>query len=691
MAAQCYTLGEASPLFTSFHSRIAVSPPRIQIIREVKSMPFDGIVTKCVAEDLHARLSGGRIEKIHQPERDEIHLLVRSRGENHRLLLSANPAHPRIHLTQSAKENPLNAPLFCMVLRKHLAGGKVLSIHAKDCDRVVFLEIESANELGDISTKSLIIEIMGKHSNIILVNENNKIINALIHVDSEMSRVREVMPARDYMPPPAQDKLIPLLSSGREVLERIRGVEAENGIADTASSPRIEKALLDNIMGFSPLLCREVCCRAALEEKTPVSLIDAAGFTRLKATLDSMFHQIQTAAYSPCILMSARSEVETVQQDGKFLDFHCLPITSVGYAAAAGSIHDAVNLFYNSRARFESLRQKKAGLHRLIQNNLNRCHKKYAIQQESLREAAGKDRCKLYGELITANIYRISVGAESVTLQNYYSETADYIEIPLDKNLSPQVCAQRYFREYRKAASTEKNAQAQIEETRKELQYLESVLHELEMSADAQEIAEIRSELSAGNYLSDSVQKNKSRVSGKKSGGKNSGGKNPGGKKGGTNNGKFPGKGKKAAGSDKPDKTSQPHRFISSDGLFIYVGKNNRQNDRLTLKTAQSNDLWFHVKNMPGSHVVIKKQQEEIPQRTILEAATLASYFSQSKMRAKVDVDYTTVRNVKKTSGAKPGMVLYENFQTLSVSPDQGLLERLNVFSQLDLQGGLLP
>ena len=597
-------------------------------------MPFDGIVTKCIAEELNYRLNSGRIEKVHQPERDEIHIIIRSQGENHRLLISANPSNPRIYLTQRTKENPAAAPLFCMLLRKHLAGGKILSITAENCERIIQIQIESANEMGDISTKTLIVEIMGKHSNIILLNEDFKIIDALIHVDKDMSSVREVMPARVYTAPPPQIKMIPGLHTAEEIINRITAASQEVTIL------HLGKALLDTIMGFSPLLCREVCFRSALEEKVSLSRINQQEWSGLEETLSTVFGQIRNAEYAPSLLYQDLPDpVSGSANQTNLLDYHCFPITSTGYPVSYPSMSEALDDYYDFKGRNASLQQRKSSLLKQISNNMNRCKKKYAIQQESIRESANAEKYKLFGELLTANIYTVLSGAKSVSLFNYYSDTQDeYVDISLDPDLSPQANAQRYFKKYRKAASTQKNAIAQAVETEKELIYLESVLHELEMSGSAQEIDEIKIELTHQKYLS--VTQNKKK---------------------------------------KPMRVqlSAPHIFISTDGLNIYVGKNNRQNDQLTMKTASSNDIWLHVKDMPGSHVIIEKKQNDIPMNTILEAASLAAYFSKAKMSENVRVDYTTVRNVKKPSGSKPGMVIYEHYKSLFVTPNEQLMIQL--------------
>lgn len=582
-------------------------------------MPFDGIVAKCVVEELSKTLSGGRIEKVFQPEADEILINIRAWNTNYKLLLSAGANYPRIHLTDSAKENPAAPPVFCMLLRKHLSGGKILSFEFNDYERIIGMQVESANELGDVSVKKLIIEIMGRHSNIILVNSENKIIDAIKHIDNDTSRVREVMPARPYMLPPAQEKSSP------DALDPDRLIQ---NCALTQTS--IEKFLLDNIKGFSPLLCRELCHRADIDGRMPASALDISQQTELRLAIAGIIKDISGSSCTPCIIYEDK-EME------KPLDFHCIKIYRHSYIKYYTSISKVLDLFYVARDISDRLNQKKADVLKVINNAMDRCSKKLAIQQETMREAAGREKLKLYGELITANIYRIPANVKSVSLLNYYSENAENVDIPMDENLLPQENAQKYFKKYNKAKNTWLHTSRQLEETRSELGYLESVLYLLENCTSPADIDEVRQELAGQGYMVI----------------------------------------KKKPGFKKQPKVSEPLRYKSSDDLDILVGKNNRQNDHLTLKLASSNDMWFHTKNIPGSHVIIRKLQNEIPENTLKEAALLAAWHSKAKMSSNVPVDYTTVKNVKKPSGAKPGMVIYENYRTIAVTPDEEMVKRL--------------
>lgn len=586
----------------------------------MNQLPFDGIVTKCVVNDLSSILVGGRIEKIFQPEADEIFINIRSKGQNYKLVMSASASYPRIHLTDSSKENPNIPPVFCMLLRKHISGGKILSIDFFDFERIIAIQIESTTELGDLTVKKLIIEIMGRYSNVILVNSEDKIIDSIKHVDNEISSVREVMPARHYVLPPSQDKTSPEQLSVDSFLE-----SGKNG-----SDISIEKYLLNTIKGFSPLICREICFRAEIDGRTPVHEIRGSVEENLKKSIREIIENIINNKFSPCIIFDSNSF------EG-LIDFHCINITGYPFLKTFTSISSALDYYYTAKDSIERLKQKKSDVLKVINNNLGRCNKKIALQNEKLRDVADREKLKLYGELITANIYCMVERAKRVSLLNYYSEGNEYIDILLDEQLTPQANAQRYFKQYSKAKSAFSYTSKQLEDSIRELEYLESVLHLLENCINLQEIDEVRQELVSQGYMAS----------------------------------------KKIKGFKKQIKLSVPHHFISSDGFDIFVGKNNRQNDQLTLKTASSADFWLHTRNIPGSHVIIKKQQGEIPDSTLLEAAILSAYHSKAKLSSNVPVDYTIVRNVKKPGGAKPGMVIYENFKTLIVTPDENLVNKL--------------
>ncbi|MCL2164281.1 MAG: NFACT family protein [Oscillospiraceae bacterium] len=646
-------------------------------------MPYDGVVTACVAFELNKLLSGGRVDKVFQPERDEVNLMIRNSGANYRLLLSANPSHPRAYITQNSKENPSSAPLFCMILRKHLSGGRIIEVSSGGFERVITFRIASPDEMGDITEKELIIEIMGKHSNIILVNAAGKIIDAIKHIDCDVSRVREVMPAREYMAPPTQGKLVPGACTAGDITDAVKSLRA------AAPMLHLERALLDTIMGFSPLLCRELCYRANLDQDAQIDHLNDNDFTVLENRIRDVFDILKDHQYSPCLIYDSSDP-----DRGRLLDFHCLKIGVIGFAAPEDSVNNALDHFYYERGIAESLRQRKAHLLKLVNNNIDRCNKKIAIQQESMRDASKMDMYRLYGELLQANAHSVVSGSKSARLHNYYGEDNGFVEVPLNEDLSPQANAQVYFKKYRKAKSTWENTSIQYDESVKELDYLETVLHWLETSKGSEEINEVRQELIDQRYAGPQGKKRGGgQTGGRRQGGgqrsglqtggmqagdeqlrgnqKNGGQKNGGKKRGGMKSGGLKG------GNRKTGLLSSPDLYFSSDGIRMYVGRNNRQNDALTLKTASSEDIWLHVKNTPGSHVIIKKGPGEIPERTVFEGAMLAALFSKARMSANVNVDYTSVRNVKKPSGAMPGMVIYDNYKTIVVTPDNSFLSSL--------------
>lgn len=583
-------------------------------------MPLDGIAAKCIVDELSGKLTGGRIEKVFQPEADELAFNIRAFNNNYRLVVSASANYPRIHLTAASKENPMAPPMFCMLLRKHLTGGKILGFEFHDYERIIGIRIESVNELGDISEKKLIVEIMGRYSNIILVNSEDKIIDAIKHVDSDVSSVREVMPARPYVLPPQQDK---------------KSLEFFDYDVFTASfaaeSATVEKHLLNSVKGFSPLLCREICHRAGIDGKSRAAVLSEAEINSIVNILKDFAQRIADKKFTPVIAYEDKNFYHP-------LDFHCFGLTQYQYVQEYDSISRVLDLFFSAKDLDERLKQKKADLFKVLGNNIDRCSRKLALQQDKLREVADRDNLRLYGELITANMYCIPANTPAVSLLNYYSESGEYLDVPLDVNLSPQENAQRYFKKYTKAKSAYINTSRQVEESLKELDYLESVLQMLENCTMSNEIEEVRQELAGQGYMAI----------------------------------------KRKQGPKKSEKHSEPLHFVSSEGFEIFVGKNNRQNDQLTLKTASSNDIWLHTKNIPGSHVIIRKQKSEIPDRTLYEAAMLAAFHSKARQSSGVPVDFTAVKNVKKPAGAKPGMVIYENYRTINITPEEKLVKELS-------------
>lgn len=574
-------------------------------------MPFDGILTHFMAKELTEILGGGRIGKIYQLGKDTVTMQIRANGENYRLLVSSNAASPRIHLTAKQYENPETPPVFCMLLRKHLSGALIRRIYTQGFERIVVMEADATDELGDRSIKKLIVEIMGRHSNIMLLNRDDKIIDAIKHVDSDINRVRELLPARAYVSPPAQDKLDPTREDSITVL---RSKARESG-------RKIESFLLDMLQGFSPVLCREVCQRARIDEIKPAQDLSDTELTRLSDALVNMMYSLTSEGPSPMIVIEEPS--------GKYIDFHTVALTQYPSRKRFDTISEAVDAFYQARRNSETSSQRTSELVKAVGKHIEKCEKRLTINVQHFEENRDYERFRLYGELITSNIYALEKGMDKARLLNYYSDSEEYADIPLDKDKNPQGNAQYYFKRYNKARSAFNYSRGQIETLKSELSYLESVMFAVENAEDNNQFQDIRQELYEQDYL-----------------------RTP------------PSKGKRAA-----EIKSTFLKVISSDGFEISIGRNNKQNDKLTLKTARHEDLWFHIKNFPGSHVIVKTEAREVPDKTLLEAAGYAAWFSKARSAPKVEVDYTHIRNVKKPSGAKPGMVIYVNYTTIMATP----------------------
>ncbi len=585
-------------------------------------MPYDGIVAAAVVWELSGLLANGRIEKIYQTELDEIILGCHAGGERYRLLLSASPANPRIHLTHSKKENPLAAFPFCMVLRKHIQGGRIVAIRQNGYDRVITLEIEARNEMGDLVTKYLIAEIMGKHSNLILTGPTGVIYDAIKHVDNDISRFREVMPARMYQVPPAQNKKNP------DQLDLIGRELAAGTVPEEQSGLSAGKFLLQAVSGFSPYLCQAICDKAGVEANAAIAQLSQLERQRLRDILLQVRQAILSHRYEPFL-------------DGERKDYHCLGIAQRGTGKQYNTVNGMLDEFYTGRDAQDRLQQKKASLTKNIHLALERCGRKLAIQEETLRECAACETYRLQGELLTANLYQLREGMSEAVVEDYTQDPPQPVTIPLDKNLTPAKNAQLLFKKYHKAKSAYDNATIQKNAYLEERRYLENVAALLQNCTGDLEIQEIRQELSEEGYL----------------------------KFGGTTSAKHSKRKKGKTSGNAP--VSPPMKFQSADGYEILVGKNNKQNDQLTLRTASAGDLWFHVKNAPGSHVILRtvSQGGTPTDLAIQEAAVLAATYSSAKRSAKVAVDYTKVKHVKKASGAKPGMVYYTDYRTILVQP----------------------
>ena len=586
-------------------------------------MALDGITTSAIVSELKPALVGGRIDKIHQPVADEIRMTIRGLGSGaKKIIISANSAHPRIHLTESTRENPMTAPLFCMVMRKHIAGGKIVDICQPNFERIIILRVESANEMGDITTKNLILEIMGKHSNLILTDENGKILDSIKRVTHEKSSVREVLPGKEYVSPPSQDKKNPLEAERGDFLFSLHLQEGR----------KLQEFIYQTYTGISPIMAGEICSRAGLDSSNSCQETTIEEGEKLYDAFDKTMAEIKSATYQPAIYYQ--------KENNRIVDFAVLEMTQFSglQKRSFDSVSALLESFYQERDNAAHIRQKAHDMRRLVMSNIERCVKKKEIQLKTRRETKGMDQWKKKGELLTANIYAVPQGVTTFKTIDYYESDMPEIEIAIDPAKTPAENAQKYFSKYNKAKRTLAALEIQENQNEEELVYLESVLNALENAKDDADLSEIRTELAESGFIRRQVQKK---------------------------------------GAQKPKK-SKPLHYVSSDGYDIFVGKSNLQNDELTLRMAEPTDIWMHTKDIPGSHVIIRTNgQKELPETTMEEAANLAAFYSKAKNSSMVPVDYTQRKNIKKPNGAKPGMVIYLTNRTIYITPDENRVNQM--------------
>lgn len=574
-------------------------------------MAFDGITIANIVDELQKELSGGRIYKIAQPENDELLLTVKVSGGQKRLLISAGASLPFLYLTGNNKPSPMTAPGFCMLLRKHIQNGRITAITQPGLERIIRFEIEHLDELGDLCRKNLIVELMGKHSNIIFTTEDDVIIDSIKHVSGMVSSIREVLPGRTYFIPRTQDKYNPLTTEEDGFLQQI-----------SEKPMPVFQALYSTYTGLSPVISHELCFRAGIDGDYPVASLSAEDLHRLYTVFNEMIADVKEAAFSPTVIYDSNAPIE----------YASLPLTMYRDMASKNysSISNLLEQYYAQKNTLTRIRQKSVDLRKIVQTALERNIKKYDLQMRQIKDTEKKDKYKVYGELLNTYGYGVEKGAKSMTALNYY--TNENITIPLDPLLSPSENAKKYFDKYNKLKRTCEALSTLTLEVKAEIEHLESVSASLDIALLEEDLVQIKEELVESGYI------------------------------------------KRKGGGKRVKVTSRPFHYISSDGFHMYVGKNNYQNDELTFKFAVGNDWWFHAKDRPGSHVIVKTNGNGLPDRTFEEAAKLAAYYSQAKGQDKIEIDYTEKKNVKKPGGAKPGFVVYyTNYSMVMDSDISGL------------------
>ncbi len=585
-------------------------------------MAFDGITTAALCSELNKRLSGGRISKVAQPESDELQITVNTPEGNLKLLLSADASLPLVYITENSKKSPLNAPNFCMVLRKRLQGGRIISVSQPGLERAIRIDAEHLDEMGDVKRVSLITEIMGKHSNIILTEDDNgteRIIDSIKHVSLAVSSVREVLPGREYFIPNTMEKADLLSSSGEEIKKIL------------ASYPGpVFKGIYTSFTGLSPLAAHEMAFDAGVDGDAPTASLSDEEMGKLVSALVSMKERILAGDFSPCIAYTGGKPQEYAAFP---LDMYRGPEDSV---TPIDSMSTVLEKYYSEKQSLVRMNQKSSDLKRLVKTLIERDSHTLDEQTRQLQKTEDRDKYRIWGELLNAFGYSAEPGAKEITVDNYYTNEKE--TIPLDPTLSAQEIAVRYFDRYTKLKRTAEALAVQTENVKERIGHLESILASIGIAESEEDLAWIRRELSDAGYVKEHVQKG------------------------------------------KPVKLKgEPYHYISSDGYDIYVGRNNIQNDQLTFKFAVGADWWFHAKKIPGSHVVLKVKEpgEELPDRAFEEAAALAAYYSAGREQSKVDIDYVLKKEVKKPSGAKPGFVVYYTNYSMTISPDISALKEV--------------
>lgn len=587
-------------------------------------MAFDAIVVNSLARELNEMLEGTKIDKVYQPEKDEVCLKIRAGKDNYKLVLSASPSHPRVYIADNYdKQNPKKAPVFCMTLRKHIQSGVIAGVVQVGFERIIRIAIDSYDELREKTRKYLYVEIMGKHSNIILVHDTeNRILDSIKRVPPSVSRLRQILPGMAYELPPVQDKINPMANIDRqELIDRIRSCDMQ-----------IFKAIYSNILGLSPTVAREICYRLDIDKSMSSLEIGDGEIDRIIKEINLMFGKLELGQAYPNMIID--------QKRDKIVEFSSIKLNQYEDLTEINfdRVSQAIESYYISKDIKDRINQRASAMKKSLQIKLDRVNNKIKKQNQELLESEKADDYRVKGELLTSYIYMVQKGMEEVELDNFYDNNSK-IRVSLNKNLTPSENAQKYFKKYNKMKNASEEISKQIKINLEESEYLENSLLAIENCDNDKDLKEIREELIREGYIK-SYRMPKKDI--------------------------------------KPN--TQYLKYMSSGGNLIMVGKNNKQNDYLTLRLADNEDLWFHTKNIPGSHVVLKCAGKKVLDEEILEAATLAAYYSKAKMSANVPVDYTIKKHVKKPSGAKPGMVIYETNKTAYVTPSDEAKAKIRGF-----------
>ena len=583
-------------------------------------MAFDGFAVAALVREMNDKLLGGRLYKIAQPEEDELFITIKNNKEQYRLMLSASASLPLVYILQDNKPSPLTAPNFCMLLRKHLSNGRIAAVTQPGLERIIRFEIEHLDDMGDLCKKFLIVELMGKHSNIIFCDENDVIIDSIKHIPSYVSSVREVLPGRNYFIPNTTGKHDPL------------DINMEDFMTIISEKPMpVAKALYSSFTGISPVSAEEICHLASIDSLSAANCMSEPELIHLYGIFRNIMEDILSGSFSPCIVYKYDEPVE----------FSAIPLTMYSGNASSGdtyrtendaSISAVLQSFYEKKNNITRIRQRSADLRQIVNTALERNNKKYELQLKQLADTEKREKYRIYGELLNAYGYDIPDGAKSFEALNYY--TNEMVTIPLQEDLTAHENSVKYFERYNKLKRTYEALSKLTLETKEEIDHLESISNSLDIAVSYDDLVQLKEEMIEYGYIHRKGAKGK-------------------------------------AGSNRKEKiTSRPFHYISSDGFHMYVGKNNYQNEELTFKLATGNDWWFHAKNIPGSHVIVKADNKELPDNTFEEAARLAAHYSKASGQEKVDVDYIQKKHIKKPAAAKPGFVIYHTNYSMTIDND---------------------